>query len=399
MILSLIRLWLGPLPKQEIFPDKKPDPLLHWIIHPIKRRLAKYYLLVLQKLFGMQVIALTGSAGKTTTKHLLHAAFSAAGSTISTADNTTSTYNIPSTILQATPFTKYLILEMGVEYPGDMDFYTWLAHPDIAIILNVNRTHTHFLKSVKNVAREKSKLFSSLPPHSIAILPVSDPLLPHPINLKTYTFGSQPDAFCHILSSKLANDFTTHIRIIINQLPVDLRLNLIGEHLASNAAAALTAAYAAGISPNVSVPTMSTVTPPVHRLQPLTLPSGATIIDDTYNANPLAVSQSLATLVTLTKLTHTIPVFVFGQMNELGQYEQSSHRDIGLLVKKLNIKHFFCHGSATKYSIESAGLGQYFESKESLISHVKRFLSKKYLILIKASRSFKFENVVTALAN
>lgn len=397
MLLFLIRLWLGPLPKEEIFPENPPNFFLHWFAHPIKRRLAKYYLWLLQKFFGLKIIALTGSAGKTTTKNLLHAALSAAGSTVSTADNVTSTYNIPSTILSTLPGTKYLILEMGVEYLGDMDFYTWLARPDIAILLNVNRTHTHFLGSVESVAREKSKLFAALPTTGIAIINSDDQLVKRPINIKTLSFGFHSGSFCQIISTGLTKDLTTKVNLIINQQPASLTLKLIGEHLAGNAAAAVTAAYAVGVSPDICTPGLTTVSPPPHRLQPIRLQNGCLIIDDVYNANPLAVTHSLETLVSLTKICKATPVFVFGQMNELGQYEQPAHREIGLLVKKLGIKNFFCFGSATKYSISAAGFGRYFTSKPALITHLKKFLVSRHIALIKASRSFKFEEIVEAL--
>src|SRR3989344_8407168 len=158
MLLSLFRLWLGPLPKKEIFPEKKPNFLIHWFAHPIKRRLAKYYLLILQKIFGLTVIGITGSAGKTTTKDMLYSILKSAANTAATTANITPTYNIPTTILRCTPATKYLILEMGIEYMGDMDFYTWLARPDIAIITSIGPTHLEHFKNTDTVASEKNKI-------------------------------------------------------------------------------------------------------------------------------------------------------------------------------------------------------------------------------------------------
>jgi len=398
MPLWLLRLWLGPLPKQEIFPENSPNLVLHWLIHPVKRRLAKYYLWVLQRFFGLKVIALTGSAGKTTTKLLLHAAFSSAGPTVSTADSVTSTYNLPTTILKATPATKYLILEMGVEYPGDMDFYTWLARPDIAIILNVNRTHTHYLGSIASVAHEKSKLFASLPPGGIAVFPADDPHIAPPINAKSMTFGLSGNAYCQILSSKIQPNLTTKIKLLINQQPVTYSLGLLGEHLAANLAATVSCTYALGLNPDSFTSAFTHLEPAAHRLRPKQLKSGALIIDDTYNANPLAVTQSFATLMTLAKLLKKTPVFVFGQMNELGQYEQSAHTEIGILIKKSGLKHLLCHGPATRHTLKSAGFGDYYESKDRLVRALRPLtLDSKYLTLIKASRGWHLEDVIDRL--
>ena len=99
--------------------------LKKWIFHPIKRRIAKLYLLILRKFSGIRVIGITGSTGKTTTKEMLASILKLDGKTVYTIANIDPVYNIPTTILKCNLKTKYLILEMGVEYPGEMDFYLW----------------------------------------------------------------------------------------------------------------------------------------------------------------------------------------------------------------------------------------------------------------------------------
>ena len=336
MPLSLIRLWLGPLPKEEIFPEKKPNFFLHWFIHPIKRRLAKYYLLTLQKIFGLTVIGITGSVGKTTTKRML---VSTLPGSIATADNITSTYNIPTTILHAPPWIKCLILEMSIEYIGDMDFYLWLAHPDIAVITPINITHTQFLGDVKTITAEKMKITRYAK---------------------------------HIVSYK---DFKTE-SFAINNI------------LASKVAEVL------GVTPN-----FDSYTPPPHRMNFINLPSGSILIDDTYNASPLATKKALKALIAAAKKHNKNPVFVFAQMNELGSYEKSAHQEIGKLLKnfKFQISNFklFCLGPATKHTIKSAGFGQYFENQEDLYKTVSHFThDSSFIILIKGSRSWHLENLV-----
>ena len=335
MSLSLIRLWLGPLPKEEIFPDRKYNPLIHWFFHPIKRRLAKYYLLILQKFFGLTVIGITGSVGKTTTKRMLQAVLPDSNAT---ADNITSTYNIPTTILRTLPTTKYLILEMGVEYKGDMDFYLWLAHPDIAIITPINITHTQYLGDLKTITSEKFKI------------------------------------------GKYAKHLVTY---------KDVQATGYG----INKALITKVAHILGISPN-----FSSYTPPPHRMNFINLKNGSILIDDSYNANPLATKEALKTLVATAKKYKKTPVFVFAQMNELGSYEKSAHEEIGSVIKSLNIKHLFCLGPATKFTIQSAGFGKYFENQDDLYYAVSPLaLSTSYLVLVKGSRSWHLENFVEKL--
>lgn len=336
MLLSLIRLWLGPLPKEEIFPDKNPDPFLHWFAHPIKRRLAKYYLFILQKFFGLTVIGITGSVGKTTTKKMLE---SILPNCVATMDNITSTFNIPTTILKTPPFTKYLILEMSIEYIGDMDFYLWLAHPDIAVITPINLTHTVYLKDLETLTAEKLKI----------------------------------------------TKFAKHVVSYRNSKRQGFEIN---QDLVSKVARILKVPY-----------NLDSFTPPTHRMNFMNLKNGSILIDDTYNASPLATKEALKTLIASAKKHHKTPVFVFAQMNELGQYEKSAHEEIGALVAKLDIKHFFCLGPATKFSIKSAGFGKYFENQEDLYEATQKLLLGHWslVILVKGSRSWHLENLVEKL--
>lgn len=343
----MLRLWTGPLPREELFPNRKVNPALHWFIHPVKRRLAKYYLAVLQKFFGLTVIGITGSVGKTIVKNMLLAILP---DSFGTQDNTTSTYNLPTTILKTPVSAKYLILEMSVEYIGDMDFYLWLARPDIAIITPINLTHTQFLGDIKTITSEKYKI----------------------------------------------TRYAKHVISYQNVKPGRFKLpeNLVGSHLQMNAALAAATAKLFGITPD-----FEHFQTPKHRMQLIKLNNGSLIIDDTYNANPLATKEALKTLIELSKKYQKTPVFVFGQMNELGAYEKSEHEKIGLLVKKLGIKDFYCLGPATKFAIQSAGFGKYFENLKDLSKSLEEFINhNSYLIiLIKGSHSWSLEKMLSDL--
>src|SRR3989304_4696340 len=189
-----------------------------FFIHPIKRRLAKYYLITLKKIFGLKVIAITGSAGKTTTKEMIASILKQDGGTIASLANIDPIYNIPSTILRCTPFTKYLVLEMGIEYPGEMDFYLWLATPDMGVITNIYPTHTEFLGDVGGVYMEKSKLVRSLKKNDIAVLNSQDKYLTKLKNSLTGKIVWFGDGTAVMASQeKLQKNFTTEFRIIFDQ--------------------------------------------------------------------------------------------------------------------------------------------------------------------------------------
>jgi len=160
---NILKMWVGrDLPLVHVKTNGHIRKVIaDLFIHPIKRRISKYYCFILQKCFGLTVIGITGSAGKTTTKEMISSILRLSGKTVWSKDNIDPIFNIPTTILRCTPKTKYLVLEMGVEYPREMDFYLWLAKPDISVITNINPTHLEFFGDKKGVFNEKIKICDS----------------------------------------------------------------------------------------------------------------------------------------------------------------------------------------------------------------------------------------------
>jgi UDP-N-acetylmuramoyl-tripeptide--D-alanyl-D-alanine ligase len=365
---DLVKLWVGPIPPEHIWISAANRPhslpklfrvyFRKWLVHPIKRRAAKYYLEFL-RLFGLKVIGITGSAGKTTTTEMLKSILSLHAPTVASRINIDPIYNIPTTILSCTPKTKFLVLEMGIEYLGEMDYYTWLAKPDIGIITNVNLTHTEFLKDIKTIAQEKGKIG-----HYAKHLIISDDKNIHP-----HTHGQ-----IHVVK------------------PGNFKLQLLGNHLQTNATLASKAAQLLGVPDSTIKTGLENLQAPEHRLQ-LIKTAKYTLIDDTYNANLVAVKASIDTLVDYAKANKKTPVMVFGQMNELGNFEESAHKEIDQYIKKNGIKYVFTLGPATK------NIGQHFESQDEIYDALKKFLNPKYVILIKASRGWKMENLVTRITS
>jgi UDP-N-acetylmuramoyl-tripeptide--D-alanyl-D-alanine ligase len=375
MFLSLLRLWTGPLPHEELFPDRKINPFVHWFIHPIKRRFAKYYLFTLQHFFGLKVIAITGSTGKTTTANMLYSVLSLVGPTVKTVDSITSTYNIPTTILECTRYTKYLILEMGVEYAGDMDFYCWLAKPDIGVLLNVSPVHASYLGSLENIRAEKSKL------------------------LRYSKIGLTATDFPKIISSEITPNLKTKIIMDIRNSKLDqleIHLSLIGTHFAQNVSTIFAIASKLQIPVGYIISGLESVLPALHRFNPINLTGGNLLIDDTYNSNPLSAAASIETLAEIAAVTKKTPILIFSQMNELGSYEKAEHEKLGLFIRKLGITHLFCIGPAAKYVIDSAGYGKYFDTQDKLLTALQKLVicDLKFVILVKGSRSWHLENLL-----
>lgn len=346
------------------------------LIHPIKRWIAKLYLILLRKFFKLKVIGITGSMGKTTTKELLLSLLSQLGPTVASYANIDSVYNIPTTILRCTPKTKYLVLEMGVEFPGEMNYYTWIANPDIAAITSVNITHTQFMKNIKNIAFEKGLIAKKLSKKNTLVINATDKNIW--VNTNANVVKVMP------LATKINDDLSTNFG--------SYKLPIPAPHLSANVAIAIEIAKILGASKRQLKDGINNVALAPHRMQPIHLKNGGLIIDDVYNASPLATQQAILTLDHLAKMTKRVPILVFGQMNELGEFEKSEHQKIGELIKKLNIKYVVTRGSATQ------GLGIYCETNEEVSSKIQPFLNSKYLILMKSSRGWKMEEILETLS-
>ena len=362
----VMRWWVTPkLPDHDIF--AKHNIISQWIIHPVKRRLARWYLRLLQKHTQIKVIGITGSAGKTTTKEMLASILKLNGKTVYTPKNVDSVYSIPNTILVTPPWTKYLILEMSVEYPGEMDFYLWLAKPDVGLITNIFPTHTEFLGSIEGVFEEKSKLVLGLPNDAYAVL-------------------NSADAKLKSLSKKLFSKiiwFNTNINPILQN---------------ANAATAVAKIFRVGsdkIKKGLAI-----YKKPVHRLEIINHPSGAMVMDDSYNSNPWA---ALSTLAYFNKLAKGEKIAILGDMLELGSYDEAAHRELGRMVAKGNFKKVIGVGKSSKFLIEE--VNKYSKETETyLFAKVDeatpilvRNLKDGVSILIKGSRSIGLDKLVDAI--
>ena len=375
----IIRCWVTPkLPIHDVF----ELPLLQnkslsakytflfsqWLIHPIKRRLARWYLKLLKKFTDIKIIAVTGSAGKSTTSQMIFSILENAGRTISTLPGLDSVFNIPNTILRTPWGTKFIILEMSVEYPGEMDYYLWLAKPDIGVIINIYPTHLQFLGNIEGVLKEKGKLILNLSESGVAFLNSGDQNLvkfAKKINKKIVWFHPNPDPI--IQNSLAAESVATYL----------------------------------GIS-RVSVRRgIENYKKPPHRLDILKLKNGTVILDDTYSSNP---KSALSTLRYFNKITNEKKIAVLGDMLELGKYDEQAHRELGREIAKLNFEVVVGVGKSAKFLIDEVNKKSkktktyLFSNTESATQTVKELIKKNASVLVKGSRSIGLDRLIAKLS-
>ncbi|MEK7497668.1 MAG: UDP-N-acetylmuramoyl-tripeptide--D-alanyl-D-alanine ligase [Patescibacteria group bacterium] len=415
MVSPLVQNWVGPhLPQEHIFvpPEKKPTNandvarlyFRKWLIHPLKRHLTHSYSEALAAI-GCEIIGITGSAGKTTVKELIASVLSQKFNTVYTPANIDPIYNIPTTVLKTPLNTQKLILEMGIEYPGEMDFYLWLAKPKTGVVTTIYYTHTQFLGSLDNVKREKGKLIESLPKNGYAILNYDDRNvrdLAKVTDAEVVWYGTDSKADIRATDIEFTDDLKTKFILKLGSEAEEITLNLFGQQFVPLALAAAAVGHLDGIEIKKIKHGLEKVGRQPHRMIPIKLENGTTIIDDSYNANPLATKEALRVLGNIGKGRRKI--FIFAEMKELGQYEEKSHREVGAFAAETGVNITFGLGELTRFTLKEIDKRRrgsktiFSESKKELIELVKKTVRPGDVILVKGSRSMAMEEVVDCLA-
>lgn len=368
-------------------------------IHISKSIAAKAYLKALR---NIDIIAITGSVGKTLTQNAIAAVLSQKYKVAAGDENLDPTFRIPQTIAKMAPWTQKVVLEYGIEHPGDMDHYLNIAKPKISVITHVAPTHLKYFGSVHGVFDEKSKLISALPKNGFAVLNADDPLVAKMANLsvaKILWFGKKAQdgiKISHYSQSPKGSKFRLHYQ----GQKATVTWKVIGEHQLTSAYAAATVGAASGLTLKQIAKGLSLVKPPIHRLN-VTAGTKFTILDDTYNSSPLAVQESLKTLTALGK--NKPKIAILGEMRDQGDHSQPVHIKIGQIIGKSNVSALFTIGEVAKTISDSAkkngfkGTIRNFQNTKIAIPYIKKSLKKNSMVLVKGSRHEHLERVVDGL--
>ncbi|PFG33466.1 UDP-N-acetylmuramoyl-tripeptide--D-alanyl-D-alanine ligase [Sanguibacter antarcticus] len=289
----------------------------------------------------IEVVAVTGSVGKTTTKDLLGRLLASAGETVLPAGSLNNEIGLPLTVLRATRDTRFLVLEMGASAPGDLIYLTGIAPPDVSVVLAVGSAHLGGFGDLEAVARAKSELVTGLAPGGVAILNADDHRVVAMRDVapgRVVTFGTVRE--CTVRAVGVQIDRGGHVSFDLehDDASVPVTLRLVGEHHLTNALAAATAALELGLpleQVGALLGSASAASP--HRMAVTDRPDGVTVIDDAYNANPDSMRAALKALAVMAGRDRR-SIAVLGEMLELGPDSRAVHDEIGRLVVRLNIK-------------------------------------------------------------
>jgi UDP-N-acetylmuramoyl-tripeptide--D-alanyl-D-alanine ligase len=344
--------------------------------------------------FSPALVAVAGSNGKTTVKEMLAAILRAhAGDeqVLQTAGNLNNEIGLPLTLLRLRAGHRWCAIELGMNHKGEIAYLAGLARPTVAVVNNAQREHLEFMHSVEEVAAENASVYAALPRDGVAVVNADDPQAAFfrkaAAGRRIVEFGLDPAAT--VSGTQVLKTLESELEIRTATGRTRATLAIPGLHNVRNALAAAACAYAAGVDLKSIGAGLTAFRPYTGRLQVKRAASGATVIDDSYNANPDSVRAAIDVLAGCEAPT----TLVLGDMGEVGSQGPAFHREVGSYALSRKITSVFALGDATRETVQAFGKGaRHFASVEELVKHVEG-----RTILVKGSRFMRMERVVAAL--
>ena len=368
-----------------------------------------------------RLVALTGSAGKTTTKEMLAAICVAAagdpGAVLATHGNLNNLVGVPLTLLHLEERHRWAVIEMGTSGPGEIARLAAIADPDVGIVLNASAAHLAGFGSVDAVARGKGEMYRGLRPGATACVPSYDArLLGEARNVqpgvRVITFGERTDDEVR-LHQVTPRGFDGIVAVLsVGGFLFEAPIPLLGTHLGYNALAAAAAAHALGLGPPSIARGLAAVAPVPGRLCPVRDLDGVDVLDDTYNANPASVLAGLEVLSTLSggggangagAPAPRRAVAVLGDMLELGPGSAAAHAQIGAGLVAAGVERALLFGPEMRHAagaLASAGFADrafHTESFETARDRLLEDVRAGDVVLVKGSRGMRTERFIEAL--
>lgn len=385
--------------------------------------------------FNLPLIAVTGSNGKTTVSALIAAIFNHGDGNdhhnkngdkteiknddkhanknkngnpcLSPHASFNNQWGVPITLLRMREHHTHAVIEMGMNHGGEIKLLSKLARPDIALINNVAAAHLGGFDDLQGIANAKAEIFSGLAANGTAVLNADDQFYAYWRAAigdgKVVSFGLSETA--DVIASAISNTASgCEFLLTIGAQHARIALQILGQHNVRNAIAAAAAATAAGAGMQQIKAGLESFTAINGRLCKLRTPSGAVILDDSYNANPASMTAALDVLASFAG----VRIAVLGAMAELGEQSAEFHRQIGAHCLRCRIEHLFCLDAPNNVANTAnaaivgylQGYGVHalrFLEVNSLQAYLSLYLTSGVTVLIKGSRMAAMERVVVAL--
>ncbi len=343
-----------------------------------------------------EVIALTGSNGKTTVKEMIAAILPPPS--FKTPGNLNNHIGVPLSVLRVQPEDRYAVFELGANHPGEIAHTVAIVRPDVALINNIAPAHIGEFGSIEEVARAKGEIYQGLGVSGTAIVN-DDDLFAHawdaPLRSKhTVRFSVDHSAAVQAKDRIFTEEGCAHFRLVLPEGEADVALRVVGAHQVRNALAAAACTDALGIPITTIVSGLERFSGVSGRMSFLAGKNNSVVIDDTYNAN---LRSSLAALDVLAARSGR-RIFVFGDMGELGSWCLAHHQEVGSAARDHGIEALMTCGVASEETVKAFGsAGKHYRDHDDLISDLLGQLNEQTTVLVKGSRSSRMEKIVQQL--
>jgi len=369
--------------------------------------LAKQVLDVVRKSGNIKVIGITGSNGKTSTKNMLREILERSGQTVAPIESFNNEVGAPISILKISQATRFLVVELGADGLGSIDYLAKICQPDIGVVLKVGLAHVGEFGSIESTFQIKGELPRALAAGTKLLLNADDSLVAQMAEntlAEVHWFGtdSSSEIWVDQISVSLeGTSFTLHsgdFESVVN-------LKILGEHQVMNALAALGVAKLLGLDLSSAVLALEGMALAERwRMQILPGINSSIVINDAYNASPESMKAALQTLATIGRQGHRT-IAVLGEMAELGSHSREQHDAIGRIAVRLNIDEVVVVGAGAKLIHMGAsqegswdGESKFFDSISDALLHLRGLLRAGDVVLVKSSKSAELRHLGDALA-
>lgn len=347
-----------------------------------------------------KIIGITGSNGKTSCKDILAGALSAAFKTQKTQGNKNNEIGVPLTLLSLDKDVEAAVIEMGMENREEIHFLNKMVAQDMAVITNVGIAHLENLGSIENIGKAKLEIVDDLKKNAFFTYYGDDPTLKKLMKTKqlpqgciVQTFGNHNENDIYLTSLKQDEDgiyFTT------NDSDFTYHIEILGEHQALNALAAILIAKQLGMSEELIQSGFSNIEKTSMRNELMHI-GRCTILNDAYKSNP---QSAKAALETFHAFSHPYKIAVLADMLDLGATTAHLHHELGNHLKKYHLQEILCMGELSNYIAEGAKEScpdakiMHFTDRDALYDYLKSYIHKDCMILFKGSRGMALDLVI-----
>jgi len=353
-----------------------------------------------RKTQNFKVVAITGSAGKTTTRHIIHHVLSQKYKTAQAPKNFNNTIGLPLTLLNADPQHQIVVAELATNHPGEIHYLSKIASPEIALVTNVQPAHLEGFADLNAIANEKISIANALTTDGILIINADCKILLDTAkqkNLNFITFGKSDH--CDIQAKNITCN-PSHSTFTIDSAQINLPLP--GPGNVENAIAAWAVCKNLQIKIEEFALALNSL-PPLNMRTEIIKLGKITVINDCYNANPASMKNALKILANL-KTKNQRLVFICGDMAELGKNTEPLHEQLGLDIADAKIDVLITVGNLAKITQQSAKITAHYELNTksyndtvSACNNLHKFVKDYDIVLVKASRTMKLEKAVEKL--